>query len=79
MASIRMAPVYKYLLKSITKKEVREERMLEDIPHMRANMEVEKAAWAGDIKTADTNEEHLIHMGEILTDGIVKQFPNKFK
>ncbi|WML60342.1 glycosyltransferase [Neobacillus sp. PS2-9] len=38
-----------------------------------------KGDWAGDIKTADTNEEHLIHMGEILTDGIVKQFPEKFK
>jgi hypothetical protein len=38
-----------------------------------------KGDWAGDIKTADTNEEHLIHMGEILSDGIVKQFPEKFK
>jgi hypothetical protein len=35
--------------------------------------------WVEDIKTADTNENHLIHLGEFLTDGIVKQFPNKFK
>ena len=35
--------------------------------------------WVEDIKTADTNETHLIHMGDFLTDGIVKQFPNKFK
>jgi hypothetical protein len=32
--------------------------------------------WVEDIKTADTNETHLIHMGDFLTDGIVKQFPN---
>jgi hypothetical protein len=31
------------------------------------------------IKTADLNEEHLIHMADLLTEGIVKQFPNKFK
>ncbi|AZV43380.1 hypothetical protein [Peribacillus asahii] len=35
--------------------------------------------WMEDIKTADVNETHLIHMGDFLTDGIVKQFPNKFK
>jgi uncharacterized protein YihD (DUF1040 family) len=34
--------------------------------------------WETDIKTADLNEEHLIHMADLLTDGIVKQFPNKF-
>jgi len=38
-----------------------------------------KGSWVDDIRTADTNEEHLIHMGDILTDGIVKQFPAKFK
>ena len=35
--------------------------------------------WAADIKTADQNEAHLIHMGDMMTDGIVKQFPKKFK
>lgn len=35
--------------------------------------------WQGDIKTADLNEAHLIHMGDVLTDGIVKQFPEKFR
>lgn len=35
--------------------------------------------WMGDIKTADLNETHLIHMGDFLTDGIVKQFPEKFE
>ncbi|OIK13703.1 glycosyltransferase [Bacillus sp. MUM 116] len=38
-----------------------------------------KEDWHGDIQTADTNETHLIHMGDILTEGIVKQFPNKFQ
>ncbi|ULT55098.1 glycosyltransferase [Neobacillus drentensis] len=38
-----------------------------------------KGEWAADIKTADTIETHLIHMGDFLTDGIVKQFPNRFR
>lgn len=38
-----------------------------------------KGDWRADIKTADINETHLIHMGDILTDGIVKQFPNRFR
>jgi hypothetical protein len=38
-----------------------------------------KKDWEGDIKAADLNEEHLIHMADFLTDGIVKQFPDKFK
>ena len=38
-----------------------------------------KKKWKADIKTADLNETHLIHMGDMLTDGIVKQFPEKFK
>ncbi|MCM3727832.1 glycosyltransferase [Neobacillus cucumis] len=38
-----------------------------------------KGDWMADIKTADTNETHLLHMGDILTDGIVKQFPNRFR
>lgn len=38
-----------------------------------------KKDWEADIKSADLNEEHLIHMADFLTDGIVKQFPKKFK
>jgi hypothetical protein len=38
-----------------------------------------KKDWLGDINTADENEEHLIHMADFFTDGIVKQFPKKFK
>jgi hypothetical protein len=35
--------------------------------------------WTGDIETADLNEEHLIHMADLLTEGIVKQFQKKFR
>jgi len=38
-----------------------------------------KKDWAADIKAADLNETHLIQMGDMLTDGMVKQFPGKFK
>ena len=38
-----------------------------------------KKDWDGDIKAADLNETHLIHMSDMLVDGIVKQFPEKFK
>lgn len=34
--------------------------------------------WKNDIKNADANEIHLIMFGDMLTDGIVKQFPDKF-
>lgn len=35
--------------------------------------------WPADIRTADLNEAHLIKLGDMLTDAIVKQFPEKFK
>lgn len=35
--------------------------------------------WKGDIRLAGLNEEHLVHMSGVLVDGIVKQFPEKFK
>jgi hypothetical protein len=38
-----------------------------------------KGNWADDIKTADLNQNHLIHMGNVLADGIIKQFPQKFR
>ncbi|MBS4193093.1 hypothetical protein KHA94_23585 [Bacillus sp. FJAT-49705] len=38
-----------------------------------------KKDWKGDIKAADLNENHLIHMADFLTNGIIKQFPQKFK
>lgn len=38
-----------------------------------------KKEWVNDIRLADLNEEHIIKLADILTDGIVKQFPEKFK
>jgi len=37
-----------------------------------------KGDWKADIATTDKNEIHMIHLADILTKGIVKQFPNKF-
>jgi len=37
-----------------------------------------KGDWAADIAATDKNEIHMIHLADILTDGIVKQFPTKF-
>jgi len=38
-----------------------------------------KGDWKSDIAITDKNEEHMIHMADYLTKGIVKQFPDKFK
>lgn len=35
--------------------------------------------WKADIAATDKNEIHMIHLADILTEGIVKQFPEKFK
>jgi chromosome condensin MukBEF complex kleisin-like MukF subunit len=37
-----------------------------------------KGDWKGDIAATDKNEIHMIHLADILTDGIAKQFPGKF-
>lgn len=41
-------------------------------------MERIKGNWPGDIAATDKNELHMIHFADILTEGIVKQFPDKF-
>lgn len=35
--------------------------------------------WQADIDAYDKGEEHMIHFANILADGIIKQFPEKFK
>ncbi|MBU3810463.1 MAG: glycosyltransferase [Candidatus Niameybacter stercoravium] len=35
--------------------------------------------WAGDIKAFDEGKNHMMHFADMLTDGIIKQFPQKFK
>ncbi len=36
-----------------------------------------KKDWNANITALDNNQEHLMHMSDFLTDGIIKQFPNK--
>lgn len=35
--------------------------------------------WKADIDAYDKGEEHMIHFADMLADGIIKQFPEKFK
>lgn len=35
--------------------------------------------WKADIDAYDKGEEHMIHFAHMLADGIIKQFPEKFK
>ena len=35
-------------------------------------------AWDQNITALDKNQNHLMHMADFLTNGIIKQFPNKF-
>ena len=37
-----------------------------------------KADWAADIAAYDANHDHMLMLSDMLTNGIVKQFPNKF-
>ena len=37
-----------------------------------------KGDWKADIAATDANEIHMIHFADLLTEGIVKQFPEKF-
>ncbi|MGQ4681374.1 hypothetical protein [Paenibacillus polymyxa] len=37
-----------------------------------------KGDWKADIAATDKNEIHMIHLADFLTEGIVKQFPEKF-
>lgn len=37
-----------------------------------------KGDWKADIAATDKNEIHMLHFADLLTEGIVKQFPEKF-
>lgn len=37
-----------------------------------------KGDWKADIAATDQNESHMIGFADFLTEGIVKQFPDKF-
>jgi len=34
--------------------------------------------WEGDVKAFDAVYDHILHMADALSDGIIKQFPEKF-
>jgi hypothetical protein len=34
--------------------------------------------WDADVRAFDEVYEHILHMSDALSEGIVKQFPNKF-
>jgi hypothetical protein len=38
-----------------------------------------KKDWNADIISFDKGEDHIIKLADAITDGIVKQFPNKFR
>lgn len=38
-----------------------------------------KNDWAADMKAYDKGEDHMVHFADILADGIIAQFPDKFK
>lgn len=35
--------------------------------------------WKDEIESYDKGQEHMINFADILSDGIIKQFPKKFK
>jgi hypothetical protein len=61
------------------------EKVLKDMMHVHLQLITEaltarlKKDWDGDIQAYDKGEEHMIRFADILSDGIVKQFPNQFK
>lgn len=38
-----------------------------------------QADWVGDVEAYDAIHEHILHMSDFLSDGLVKQFPARFR
>jgi hypothetical protein len=53
--------------------------------HMHLKLTTEEAVarlqsnWSGDVAAYDRVNDHILHMSDMLTDGIVKQFPARFR
>ena len=53
--------------------------------HMHLNLTTEEAVahlqgkWAADVAAYDKVHRHILHMSDLLADGIVAQFPNRFR
>lgn len=60
-------------------------KVLKDMLHKHLQLVTDQAVarlhsdWKADIEAYDIGEDHMIKFSDILTDGIIKQFPNKFK
>lgn len=61
------------------------EKVLKDMLHAHLQFLTDQVVarlngnWQADIEAYDKGEQHMIHFAEILADGIIKQFPDKFK
>ena len=38
-----------------------------------------KKNWKADVDAYDKGEDHMIRFADVLSEGIIKQFPDKFK
>ncbi|MGG4167980.1 glycosyltransferase [Rossellomorea vietnamensis] len=61
------------------------EKILKDLLYMHLQFVTDEAVarinkdWKANIKSFDEGKGHILHLSDALSDGIVKQFPEKFK
>jgi hypothetical protein len=55
------------------------------VMHLHLKLTTEEAVarlqgkWAADVAAYDKVHNHILHMSDMLSDGIVKQFPSRFR
>lgn len=61
------------------------EKTLKDMLHKHLQFVTDQAVarlgknWSGDIAAYDKGEDHMVMFADVLSDGLIKQFPDKFK